>query len=215
MHLTSCYLNNISLFFNVHGSVHRKNILIYVQQYATLHSLFYLETALHVTGGTSTHHQERKRLYLQHLVFVTSLLLPAAIAAGRRCQAQCAWQHLPSTRPTTFHVWKTRGCQCSFRLLVMGGVSPETCWGSYKYGIINFDTLLHLVGFFFMNSTMMHGSTNIKEICSQHHVPVSLPPGGKPPVPNEQKCWRASNSVPTPWRREKRLYLSGIRSFSP
>jgi len=33
-------------------------------------------------GGTSTHHQERKQLYLQHLVFVTPLLLPAAIAAG-------------------------------------------------------------------------------------------------------------------------------------
>ena len=35
-----------------------------------------------------------------------------------------------------FHVWKTRGCQCSFRLLLMGGVSPEICWASYKYGII-------------------------------------------------------------------------------
>jgi len=50
----------------------------------------------------------------------------------------CAWQRPPTTRPTTFHVWKTRGCQCSFRLLVMGGVSPETCWASYKYGIIKF-----------------------------------------------------------------------------
>ena len=39
----------------------------------------YLETALHVSGVTSTHHQERKQLYLQHLVFVTTLLLPAAI----------------------------------------------------------------------------------------------------------------------------------------
>ena len=29
--------------------------------------------------GTFTHHQERKQLYLQHLVFVTPLLLPAAI----------------------------------------------------------------------------------------------------------------------------------------
>jgi len=46
--------------FNVHGSVHRKNILIYIQQDATLHSLFYLKTALHVSGGTITHHQERK-----------------------------------------------------------------------------------------------------------------------------------------------------------
>jgi hypothetical protein len=42
----------------------------------------YLETALRVSGGTSTHHQERIQLYLQHLVFVTRLLLPAAIAAG-------------------------------------------------------------------------------------------------------------------------------------
>jgi len=54
-------------------------ILIYIQQGATLHSLFYLETALHVSGGTSTHHQERKQLYQQHLLFVTPLLLSAAI----------------------------------------------------------------------------------------------------------------------------------------
>jgi hypothetical protein len=37
----------------------------------------YLETALHVSGGTLTHHQERIQLYLQHLVFVTPLLLSA------------------------------------------------------------------------------------------------------------------------------------------
>jgi hypothetical protein len=62
--------------------MHHNNILIYVQQDATLHSLFYLETALHVLAGTTTHHQECKQLYLQHLIFVTPLLLPAAIAAG-------------------------------------------------------------------------------------------------------------------------------------
>jgi hypothetical protein len=39
----------------------------------------YLETALHFSGGTSTHHQKRIQLYLQHLVFVTPLLLSAAI----------------------------------------------------------------------------------------------------------------------------------------
>jgi hypothetical protein len=39
----------------------------------------YLKTALHVSGGTSTHHQERIQLYLQHLLFVTPLLLSAAI----------------------------------------------------------------------------------------------------------------------------------------
>jgi hypothetical protein len=30
----------------------------------------YLESALNVSGGTSTHHQELIQLYLQHLVFV-------------------------------------------------------------------------------------------------------------------------------------------------
>jgi len=58
------------------------SILFYsnIKQDATLHSLFYLETALHISGGTTTQHQERKQLYLQHLVFVTPLLLSAAIA---------------------------------------------------------------------------------------------------------------------------------------
>jgi hypothetical protein len=38
----------------------------------------YLETTLHVSGGISTHHQERIQLYLQHLVFFKPLLLSAA-----------------------------------------------------------------------------------------------------------------------------------------
>jgi len=50
-------------------------VLTYIQQDATLHSLFYPETALHVSGGTTTHHQESTQLYLQHLVFVTPFLL--------------------------------------------------------------------------------------------------------------------------------------------
>jgi hypothetical protein len=50
-----------------------KSILIYIQQDATLHSLFYLETAIHDSGGNTTHYQERKQLYLQHLVFAISL----------------------------------------------------------------------------------------------------------------------------------------------
>jgi uncharacterized membrane protein YjgN (DUF898 family) len=39
----------------------------------------YLETALHVSGGTFTYHRKRIQLYLQHLVFVTPLLLSVAI----------------------------------------------------------------------------------------------------------------------------------------
>jgi hypothetical protein len=47
-----------------------------MQSYAVY---LYLETALHISGSTFTHHQERIHLYLQRLVFVTPLLLSAAI----------------------------------------------------------------------------------------------------------------------------------------
>jgi hypothetical protein len=62
---------------------------MYIQQDATLHSLFYLETALHILGGIATHHQERKQLYLQHLVFVTPLLLSAAIVEELELVSVC------------------------------------------------------------------------------------------------------------------------------
>jgi hypothetical protein len=39
----------------------------------------YLEAALHVSGGTSTHHQERIQMYLQHLVFVTPMHGPISL----------------------------------------------------------------------------------------------------------------------------------------
>jgi hypothetical protein len=42
------------------------SISIKMQRY-TVH--LYLETALHVSGGTSTHYQEHIQLYLQHLLF--------------------------------------------------------------------------------------------------------------------------------------------------
>jgi len=47
--------------------VHYKYIPIYIQQDANLVYL-YLETALHVSGGTSIHHQEGIQQYIQHLV---------------------------------------------------------------------------------------------------------------------------------------------------
>ena len=56
------------------------NIFQYTSNKMQLYTVYlYLETALHVSGGTSTHRQERIQLYLQHLVFVTPLMLPAAI----------------------------------------------------------------------------------------------------------------------------------------
>jgi hypothetical protein len=53
----------------------------------------YLETALHVSGGTSTHHQERIQLYLQHLIFVTPLLLSGAIVEELEpVRVCCGWR---------------------------------------------------------------------------------------------------------------------------
>jgi hypothetical protein len=57
----------VSIFQYISNKMQRYNVYLY------------METALHVSGGTSTHHQERIQLYLQHLLFVTTLLLSAAI----------------------------------------------------------------------------------------------------------------------------------------
>jgi hypothetical protein len=124
----------------------------------------YLYEAQQVSGDTRPIIRSLK-LHWQPLVFYTWKVVGRVV--GGRCQAH-------TTRPTTFHVWKPRGCQCSFKLLMMSSVSPETCWASYKYGIINFDILLHLVGFFFMNCAMMHGSTNIKFMKDLSSRTVSL-----------------------------------------
>ena len=66
-HCTSVYIVTKTAF----NFTWYPNILIYIQQDATLLSLFYLETALHVSGGTIIHHQERKNCiysiwYLSH-----------------------------------------------------------------------------------------------------------------------------------------------------
>jgi hypothetical protein len=52
------YYSNL---FNVHGSVHRNNILVYNSNKThKSQSLFNLATALHVSGVTNTHLQEHK-----------------------------------------------------------------------------------------------------------------------------------------------------------
>jgi len=52
----------------------------------------HLETALHVSGGKSTNHQERIQLYLQHLVFVTPL--PDAVDTVA-CAPDDGWRYHP------------------------------------------------------------------------------------------------------------------------
>jgi len=95
-------------------------------------------------------------------------------------------------QPLVLHTWKVVGrvvagcCQA----LPDSGLSPETCWASYKYGIINFDTLLHLVGFFCTNSPI----TLKRCVCVSIHTNITQ---------------RASAGLPSPdvpWRYDVSLY---------
>jgi hypothetical protein len=70
-------------------------------------------------------------------------------AVGRVIGGRC--QRLATRRLTTLHVCKTRGCYCSFRLLMMGGVSP----GTYKYEI-KFGYTVASYWIFFVNLELLY-----------------------------------------------------------
>ena len=92
-----------------------------IQQCIKMLLFILLNEAQHVSGDTPPIIRSLK-LHKQPLVLHTRKVV------GRAVVGRC-----PTTaRPTTFYVCKTRGCLCSFRLLMMGGVSPETCWASFK-----------------------------------------------------------------------------------
>jgi len=70
--------------------VHHKYIPIYIQQDATLHSLFYLETPLHVSGGASTHHQECIQLSTASGICHTITAVDTVV-----CAPDDGWRHHP------------------------------------------------------------------------------------------------------------------------
>ena len=76
----SCF---VSIFYYISNKMQRYTVYLY------------LETALHVSGGTSTNHEGHTQLYLQHLVFIRPLLLSAAIVEDngvtntRCCRYSC------------------------------------------------------------------------------------------------------------------------------
>jgi hypothetical protein len=70
----------------------------------------YLETALHDSGGIFTHNQERIQLYLQHLVFVTPLLLSASIVEEMEpVWVCCGWRTPPTAHSNRFHLFHDSG----------------------------------------------------------------------------------------------------------
>jgi hypothetical protein len=105
----------------------------------------YLETTLHVSGGTTTHHQELIQLYLQHLVFVTPLLLSAAIVEELEpVWVCCGWRKPQHTQTgsnsakiavdSSNIVTNTRCCRYScMRSWCWVEVPPETCRAISRY----------------------------------------------------------------------------------
>jgi hypothetical protein len=109
-------------------------------------SFFILNEAQHVLGDTPPIIR-RLKLHKQPLIFHMWKVVGRAVVG--RCQGAYAtwqrpttarpttfhsmqnhatWQRPTTARPTTFHVCKPEDCLCSFRLLMMGRVSPDTCW---------------------------------------------------------------------------------------
>ena len=137
---------NLTFKFNVYGSVHRNNILVYNSNYMhKSQSLFNLITALHVSGVTITHLQEHKTTASTASGNRYTALLSAAIVEKLELiWVCCRWRVHPfmfkrkqiNTPPATypnqfqlFHdssrqqcgVTVTRCCICScFVLLKMG-----------------------------------------------------------------------------------------------
>ena len=81
-----------------------------------------LETALHVSGGISTHHQEHIQLYLQYLVLVQPLLPPATIV--EELDLLCVWCycHLP----LSWKSWNWFECSVGNVLICFGAFASAT-----------------------------------------------------------------------------------------
>jgi hypothetical protein len=134
------------------------SIFQYISNKMQRYTLYlYLETALHVSGGISTHHQERIQLYLQHLVFVTTLLLSAAIVEELEPVWVCCGWRTPLLPPRS-NV-KPEAATAVYKLLIMGERMPETCWAVFERRAINLrDWCAWLADLF--ECMMMHGLTN-------------------------------------------------------
>ena len=117
------------------------------------------------------------KLHTQPLVLHAWKVVGCAVV-GCYQVAYATWQHPTITRPTTFHVCKSIGCLCSFRLLMIGSVSPEACWASFKTRINKI--LIHcciLLGFLCKNSPTTFSNKEYQTCCSlfcqQLYIPSS------------------------------------------
>ena len=87
--------------FDIHMSVHRNIIPSYNQQYATFLDLFISKEALHVSGGSSAHHQKHITVHTASGIVKPILLLVATVEEmeySQRLLAQINNQHVYVTK---------------------------------------------------------------------------------------------------------------------
>jgi len=88
----------VFFFFNVHGSVHRNNIVVYNSNKMHMsQNLFYLTTATHISGVTITHLQEHKATVTTASGNCYTVLLSAAIVEELELiWVCCGWRKPPT-----------------------------------------------------------------------------------------------------------------------
>ena len=84
----------------------------------------YLYTALRVSGGISTDHQELMSLYLQHLALVKPWLQPVVDVTG--------WE-LTSSRPVTLYGWLSGMQEHMLLHTRQSSIQNNKCQVSHKY----------------------------------------------------------------------------------
>jgi hypothetical protein len=110
------------------------NIFQYISNKMQRYTVYlYLETDLHVSGFTSTHYQEGIQLYLQHLVFVTPLLLPVA--------SWGSWNSVTNTKCCRY------SCMRSWWWVE---VTPESCRALSRYKPCKVASCWIYIGIYFL-----------------------------------------------------------------
>jgi hypothetical protein len=107
------------------------------QQDATVYQIFiisYFKWSSRRFGHTAHHQEPKTAQAASGFACVKDCRRCSCCNVVRQRQLPDNVQQLHVRQPSTV-LCKTRGCLCSFRLLMMGGVSPETCWASFKIRI--------------------------------------------------------------------------------
>jgi hypothetical protein len=106
-------------------------IFQYISNKMQLYTVYlYLETALHVSGYTSTRHQEHIQLYLQHPVFVTPLLGGVRHSQHTRTSSKSSTIAAGSSNGVTDTGCYRYSCMRSWWWVE---VPPETCRAVSRY----------------------------------------------------------------------------------